>query len=106
MRATSELPVSLNLVPGPYPRFQSDIGLARASLPRVERIEHHGPVLHAGPLVERSDVLSLNMTKGCAHRCPFCSVRGQAAYSGDDVVYLFTDTAERLKAELASRRRR
>jgi DNA repair photolyase len=50
-------------------------------------------------------VLSLNLTQGCAHRCPFCFARAYPSYPGDDVVYLFEDTAKRLDIELARRSR-
>jgi DNA repair photolyase len=48
-------------------------------------------------------VLSLNLTQGCAHRCPFCFARAYPSYPGDDVVYLFQDTARRLDGELNRR---
>lgn len=75
-------------------------------LPRVEQIDRKGPTLHLSPLVDSPEVLSLNLTRGCAHRCAFCSVRAQSAYPGDDVVYLYRDTARHLDVELSSRPRK
>jgi DNA repair photolyase len=56
-------------------------------------------------MAPHSDVLSLNLTQGCVHRCAFCSVRAHPSYRGDQVVSLYTDTAERLAAELVGRRK-
>ena len=50
--------------------------------------------------------MSVNITLGCAQRCAFCCIRAQPFYPGDDVVYLFTNTAKLLKAELAGGRRK
>jgi DNA repair photolyase len=52
------------------------------------------------------EVLSLNLVQGCVHRCPFCSARGYRGYVGDEVVYAYAGTAERLAAELSARRSR
>ncbi len=83
----------------------SAVVLGRLRLPRVELIERKTAVLHAGPMTQDADVLSLNLSWGCAHQCAFCSVRAQPSYPGDEVVYLYADTAKGLKAELAARRR-
>lgn len=50
--------------------------------------------------------MSLNIAQGCAHRCAFCFARAYPSYPGDEVVYLFDDTPQRLAAELKSRRNR
>jgi DNA repair photolyase len=55
---------------------------------------------------EDGDVLSLNLTHGCAHRCVFCCARANPTFPGDDVVYLYRDLAEHLAAELAARPRK
>lgn len=73
------------------------------SLPRVVRVPWKGPVLHAGPFADQPDVLGLNLAKGCAHRCAFCSARAYPSYPGDDVLYLYQGTAELLAEDLASR---
>jgi DNA repair photolyase len=76
---------------------------APVHLPRVELIKRHGAVLHASPMPDHDGVLSLNLTRGCAHRCPFCSVRAQPNYPSDGVLYLYRDTAKQLAGELAER---
>ena len=78
--------------------------LAPRKLPRVLPLDRQGPTLHTSPIAGDEDVLSLNLTRGCVHRCPFCSVRGHAAYPGDDVLYLYVDTPGRLAEELRRRR--
>jgi DNA repair photolyase len=73
-------------------------------LPRAVKRERRGPVLHASPLADSPDVLSLNLATGCGQRCAFCSARAYPNYPGDEVVYLFSDTTERLADELAGRK--
>jgi DNA repair photolyase len=82
---------------------QDPLNLSHHSLPRVEKIPRKGTVLHPSPMVDQDDVFSLNLTKGCAHRCSFCSVRANPNYPGDEVVYLYADTAEQLDKELTER---
>jgi DNA repair photolyase len=75
----------------------------RPRLPRVMWRVRRGPLLHANPLSDDPGVLSLNLAQGCMHRCTFCSVRGHAAYRGNDEIGLYANSAEQLKAELARR---
>lgn len=76
------------------------------TLPRLEVIERTGPVLRPSPISSSNedDVFSLNLTAGCAQRCTFCYARAYPSYPGDDVLRLYKNTAERLEAELKSRR--
>ncbi|MGL4550466.1 MAG: radical SAM protein [Gemmataceae bacterium] len=69
------------------------------SLPRLTRVARNGPVLHETGLAPAADVLGLNLTRGCGHRCAFCSVRASPNYPADEVV-LFTNTVELLCDEL------
>src|SRR5438309_9379274 len=75
-------------------------------LPRVVLVDRNGQGLHPSPFVDQPDVLSLNLTRGCVHRCPFCSIRAHASYAGDDLIYLYSNSAEQLDRELGQRRRR
>jgi DNA repair photolyase len=68
-------------------------------------VERPGAALRPTPQAG-DDVLGLNLTRGCVHRCGFCSVRAAPSYPGDDFVYLYADTAEQLATELAARHRR
>ncbi len=71
-----------------------------ASLPRVEFIDHPGPVLHTTPLGSEEEVLGLNLTRGCVHRCGFCSARAYPHYSGDEVLTVYASTPQHLEREL------
>jgi DNA repair photolyase len=72
-------------------------------LPRVVWVERHGSVLHPTTVAGQDAlVLGLNITRGCVHRCPFCSVRASPNYPGNDEVFLFANTADRLETELAA----
>lgn len=86
-------------------RFHSPPLRPPRRLPRVEYVERTGPVLSSSPVTSDPAVASLNLARGCGHRCPFCCVRASPSYPGDEVVYLYTRTAEALAKELAARRR-
>jgi DNA repair photolyase len=75
-------------------------------LPKIKLIDRKGPVLHASPMPDDKGTLSLNLTRGCGHRCPFCSVRAQPNYPGDDILCVYRDTAQDLERELGQRRSR
>ncbi len=74
-------------------------------LPRVVRASRPGLVLHPTALTADPEVLGLDLTRGCVHRCAFCSVRGSPYYGGDDELLLYDDTPDRLAAELDARPR-
>jgi len=69
------------------------------SLPRLVRVTRHGPVLHETALAPAPHVLGLNLTRGCGHRCAFCSVRAAPNFPTDQIV-LFSNTVELLAREL------
>jgi len=71
----------------------------------VAWIPRPGTVLHASPLIGDGEVLALDLARGCAHRCPFCSMRVAPGYPGAGVVELFRETASQLNRELALRHR-
>jgi DNA repair photolyase len=73
-------------------------------LPQVRRRTRNGPVLHSSPFADGQEVMSLNLTQGCAHQCAFCLARAYPTYPGDEVVNLYADTVDRLEAELSHRR--
>ncbi len=77
-------------------------------LPRLERLERKGPILRASPMAESADqgIAGLNLLSGCPHRCPFCFARAYPNAPGDDRVYFYADTAQRLRTELEHRRKR
>lgn len=49
---------------------------------------------------------TVNVTRGCIHRCAYCYARGYRAYPGDGRVVVYTNTAEKIRSELDRRRRR
>lgn len=72
-------------------------------LPQIIWRVRRGPLLHANPLNDDPSVLSLNLAQGCMHQCSFCSVRGHAAYRGNEEIGLYANSAKQLRAELARR---
>ncbi len=73
-------------------------------LPALQRTPHQQFVLRRGPYPARPDVCSLELVRGCAHRCVFCPSRTQSNYVGDESVVLFDGLADRLAVELAARK--
>lgn len=73
------------------------------SLPRLVRASRNGPVLHETALASAPQVLGLNVTRGCGHRCAFCSVRASPHFPADEVV-LFANTVDLLAEELKNSR--
>jgi DNA repair photolyase len=76
-----------------------------ARLPRITRVSRSGPALQSTALAADPDVLGLNLSRGCVHRCAFCAVRGSPYYAGDRELSLFDDTMSRLTSELDARPR-
>lgn len=94
--------VSLPLLDG-LPESESPQSEGHSGLPHITWRVRRGPLLHANPLSDDPSVLSLNLTQGCVHRCTFCSVRGHAAYRGNEEIGLYANSAKQLRAELARR---
>jgi len=106
MKATISLPISpLDSTASSPVQLHAPAEQTQPRLPRVVPTVRRGAVLYPSPIGDSSEVLSLNLARGCVHRCAFCSVRAYPSYPGDDAVYLFTDTCARLTAELAARPR-
>jgi DNA repair photolyase len=76
---------------------------SRRALPEVKQVPRHGPVLQRSPLTPDPDVLALDIASGCAQGCIFCSTRAHAPSPAGDRVLLYSDTAQQLRDELASR---
>jgi len=69
-------------------------------------VERQGTLLHPTPLGEAGEVLSLNLARGCMHRCAFCSVRAAPNFPGRLPLHIYADTPERVALELASKRQK
>ncbi len=68
-------------------------------------IERKGHVLTRSTLKCLSQVASINPTLGCIHQCAYCYARGYSIYPGDGKVFVYGNMPEKLKKELASRRK-
>jgi len=75
--------------------------------PRLEIIERKSDVLKPSSLccLGRAFDATINLTRGCPHRCIYCYARGYRNYPGDDRVLLYGNTVEKLRSELFRRRR-
>jgi DNA repair photolyase len=71
----------------------------------VIHAERTSPVLAPSSLRCVAHQPTVNVTQGCLHRCAYCYARGYRVYPGDGRVVVYTNTVERLKAELDRRRR-
>jgi DNA repair photolyase len=69
-------------------------------------VERQGSLLHPISIGEKGEVMSLNLLRGCVHRCSFCSVRAAPGYQDHRQPHLYLDTPERLEAELSLRRQK
>src|SRR5437588_2709355 len=76
------------------------------SLPEVAR--HTAPrfQLKRGPLVDRPDIWSLDISRGCAFRLAHDASRAAGDYPGERVVSIADGAAEQLERELAVRRQK
>src|SRR3972149_8656779 len=68
-------------------------------------VERKGHVLTRPTLKCLSQVASINPTLGCIHQCAYCYARGYSIYPGDREVRVYGNMPEKLKKELASRRK-
>jgi DNA repair photolyase len=53
-----------------------------------------------------SGIPTINLTSGCAHGCLYCYARGYSVYPGDNKVFIYTDTPEKIEIELARKKRK
>lgn len=69
-------------------------------------VQRKSAVLAPSSLACLSDVATINLTLGCAHACRYCYARGYSTYPGDGRVVLYTNTLDKLRRELAGKRKR
>jgi DNA repair photolyase len=82
---------------------------ANSSNPRsllLGRVPHPEFVLQRGPYSNRPEILSLELLRGCAHRCAFCPARAASDHPGDEAIYLYDGLAQRLAVELTARKQK
>src|SRR6266576_3360616 len=94
--------------PSPNSSFFADNPPPTLSLGRtkVVWVERRGSVLQPASLGNGADVSSLNLARGCLHRCPFCFVRDSSPHRSDNLLEIYFHTAEDLESELSTRRKR
>ena len=63
-------------------------------------------VLTPSRLVCLAHMPTVNLTSGCAHGCRYCYTRGYSTHPGEDKVVLYRNTLEKLKDELARKRKK
>lgn len=80
---------------------------AGPTLPRLEIIQRKDQVLKPSTLgcLGRSYDATVNVTQGCPHRCAYCYARGYRHYPGDDRLLLYGNLVDKLREELARKRR-
>jgi DNA repair photolyase len=61
--------------------------------------------LHSSLLGDTGEVLALNLARGCAHQCGFCSARAYPDSPDDGTLYVYRHSVEQLDEELKRRRR-
>jgi DNA repair photolyase len=69
-------------------------------LPLIRSFHRAGPILHPTPLAADPEVLGLNLTRGCFHRCAFCSARAYPGFPDGSTVEMDRDLPEQLEQEL------
>jgi DNA repair photolyase len=72
----------------------------------VIRAGRRSAVLTPSGLPCLSTIPTINLTAGCLHNCTYCYIRGYSTFPGEGRITLYEDTLERLREELARRRRR
>jgi len=72
----------------------------------VIRAERKSSVLSMPGLPCLSRIPAINLTSGCAHECLYCYTRGYTNYPGEGRVVFYTNTLEKLRAELPRKRER
>ena len=72
----------------------------------VIRTNRKSAVLTPSSLACLSHMPTINLTSGCAHGCVYCYTRGYSTHPGEDKVVIYRNTLEKLKGELARKRKK
>jgi len=78
----------------------------RTTVVAVRRRKRRGPVLTPSSLPCLSDIATINITEGCAHRCSYCYAQAYAGHPGRGCIVLSDNIPELVQAELERKRRR
>jgi len=82
-------------------------GRRPGGLPALEMVWRRSDVLKPSKIgcLGRTYEATINVTQGCGHLCAYCYARGYRNYPGDRKVLLYSNLVEKLRAELARKRR-
>jgi DNA repair photolyase len=72
----------------------------------VIQTDRRSAVLTSSSLACLSHMPTINLTSGCAHGCVYCYTRGYSNHPGEDKVVFYRNTLDKLKEELAHKRKR
>ena len=72
---------------------------------RIFPIVRKSEILASASLACLRDVVTVNLTTGCAHGCVYCYTRGYSAFPGENCVGLYQDLPRRLREELQRKRK-
>jgi DNA repair photolyase len=73
---------------------------------KVIQTDRRSAVLTPSSLACLSHVPTINLTSGCAHGCIYCYTRGYSTHPGENKVVLYRNTLDKLKEELAHKRKK
>jgi DNA repair photolyase len=73
---------------------------------KVIQTARRSAVLTPSSLACLSHMPTINLTSGCAHGCLYCYTRGYSTHPGEDKVVLYRNTLDKLKEELAHKRKK
>lgn len=73
---------------------------------KVIQTDRRSTVLTPSSLACLSHMPTINLTSGCAHSCVYCYTRGYSTHPGENKVVLYRNTLDKLKEELAHKRKR
>jgi DNA repair photolyase len=72
----------------------------------VTRIDRKSAILSPSSLACLTNIPAVNLTSGCAHDCLYCYARGYSVFPGENKVVVYKNTLEKLKKELAYKRKK
>jgi DNA repair photolyase len=72
----------------------------------IIRSDRRSAVLTPSSLACLSHMPTINLTSGCAHGCVYCYTRGYSTHPGENKVILYQNNLDKLKEELAHKRKR
>jgi len=78
----------------------------KAPCANIEFEDRRATILSGSDLNCLHDVSTINITRGCAHRCIYCYGQGYSSYPGAGRVVFYRNLAQKLEAELSRKRKK